>query len=62
MKTLSSLQRNGMIVILFMLFALILPPAIAQEQGKTIDKAEQQLVVDSVCVILNANYIYPETA
>ena len=51
-----------MIVILFMLFALILPPAIAQEQGKTIDKAEQQLVVDSVCVILNANYIYPETA
>jgi hypothetical protein len=45
-----------------MLFAMILPPVTAQEEGKTIDKAEQQLVVDSVCAILNANYIYPETA
>lgn len=51
-----------MILILFVLFALILPPVTAQEAGKTIDKAEQQLVVDSICTILNANYIYPETA
>jgi hypothetical protein len=51
-----------MIEIQFMLFALILSPVTAQGQNKTIDKAEQQLVVDSVCAILNANYIYPETA
>lgn len=51
-----------MILILFMLFAISLPPATAQEQEKTIDKAEQQQVVDSVCTILNTNYIYPETA
>lgn len=62
MKTLLILRWNGILLILFALFAMILTPVSAQEQRKTIDKAEQQLVVDSICSILNANYIYPETA
>ncbi|MDD5694244.1 MAG: S41 family peptidase [Bacteroidales bacterium] len=62
MKTLISLRNYGMILILYMLFSTMLLPVNAQEQEKTVDRAEQQLVVDSVCAILNANYIYPETA
>ncbi|HRZ21795.1 MAG TPA: hypothetical protein P5184_09015, partial [Bacteroidales bacterium] len=49
-------------IILFILFTMIFFSVTAQEEGKTIDRAEQKLVVDSVCTILNANYIYPETA
>ncbi len=62
MKTSSIVKMNGMFLILFTACLLILVPATAQEQEKAIGKAEQMLVVDSICSILNANYIYPETA
>lgn len=51
-----------MTIILFILFTMIFFSVSAQEQEITIGSTEQQLVVDSVCTILNTNYIYPETA